>query len=231
MWLLPTLNRPEKLRQFCRAARLTGTRTPGLLLVDKSDYLANERTYLDLEEHDLPDGWKIHITDSVSMGDKIRERWDFYSDAKWVGILNDDHVPRTARWDARLIEQLTGRNFMSCNDRWCAPTKAAGATVWSGDLIRAVGYLFPPNLRHLYIDDLWELIGRKAGCWNIDMSVIVEHRHVLKGAESDSTHELVYNQELWEKDRLIFQKWLNEEAAATLERVKALGGSECKPTN
>lgn len=227
MWLLPSLNRTTKLTNFCRAAKLTGTRTPGIILVDAKDYLTNKQQYREIEIQHLPAGWKIHVTDGISMGDKIREYWSYYKDAEWVGVLNDDHIPKTAQWDSQLIAQLTGNNFISCNDHWMAPRKAAGATVWSGNLVRAVGWLFPEGLRHLYIDDIWECLGRSAGCWQVDMRIVVEHRHVLNGAPEDSTHAISYDKELWDQDRITFEKWLTTDAEAAIERIRAL---TCKVT-
>jgi hypothetical protein len=59
--------------------------------------------------------------------------------------------------------------------------------------VRAVGYIFPPGLHHLYVDDVWEAIGRESGYWTTDMDVMVRHRHVLKGdAAADETHKKVY---------------------------------------
>lgn len=227
MFLLPSLNRTEKLKQFFEAARCTEMSAPGIVIVDRADYLENQNAYIALERYQFPVNWKLHISDGVSMGDKIREKWDFYKDCDWVGVLNDDHIPVTPEWDARLINRLTGTNFVSCNDRWCAPQKAAGATLWSGDLMRAVGWIFPPGLRHLYIDDLWEHLGRQTCCWHIDMSVVIEHRHVFNGVPEDSTHRISYDQTLWNQDRDTYQKWLATDAPEVISRIRTLA---CKAT-
>lgn len=88
--------------------------------------------------------------------------------------------------------------------------------------MRAVGWLFPPDLRHLYIDDIWEHLGRQTGCWHVDMSVIVEHHHVLQGAPDDSTNALVYNQERWAEDRKVFEKWLRADAETAISKIRTL---------
>ncbi len=200
MILLPTFNRIAKLKKFMQSARATETSTSGLVLIDREDYLEKQMDYLELESRHFPNGWKIKITDSRGMGAKVREVWPMVRDLAFVGILNDDHVCITKNWDTRLIKQLNGKNFVSCNDNWNAPARAAGATIWSMPILECVGWpIFPPQIEHLGIDDCWELLGRATGCWHVDMTVVIEHDHVLKGAENDETHKLIYGTVPWEK--------------------------------
>lgn len=220
MWLQPTLNRVEKLRKFIESALAADTTTPGLILVDEEDWRANEAAYKSLPE--IP-GWSFRITKAVSMGDKIREVFSEISQRNWVGILNDDHHIVTKNWDLKMLAKLDGRNFVSANDRWCAPRKATTATLFSMDLLKAVGWpIYPPGLRHLYIDDLWEILGKNTGCWRPVMSVIVEHHHVYAGkGEEDDTHRKVYGQKSWEEDTAVYQNFLNTELQATVEKIRA----------
>ncbi len=197
MILLPTYNRIEKLKNFLKSAVETETSTPGLVLIDEEDFAANKQEYLGMEGA-YPECWRVHITKSRGMGAKVREVWRFVREYAVVGILNDDHVCITKNWDTKLIRQLNGKNFISCNDNWNAPFRAAGATIWSMPLLECVGWpIFPPQIDHLGIDDAWELLGRATGCWTVDMTVIIEHDHVLKGAANDETHKLIYGKGEW----------------------------------
>lgn len=199
MILLPTYNRIEKLKNFMKSAVETMTGTPGLVLIDAVDYTEKRAEYLELEATAFPDDWKIKVTQARGMGAKVREVWPIVREHAFVGILNDDHICITKNWDAKLTRQLTGKNFISCNDNWNAPYRAAGATIWSMPLLECVGWpIFPPQIEHLGVDDCWELLGRATGCWTCDMSVVIEHSHVLKGAENDETHKLTYGTGAWE---------------------------------
>lgn len=205
MWLLPSLNRTKLLERFMKSAIETKTSTPGIVIIDKDDYLKNDEDYRTMESVLFPKNWKIHITDAVGMGPKVREVWDRVKDCDWVGILNDDHVCITPEWDVRLVKQLNGINFLTCDDNWNAPARAAGATVFSMPLMRAMGFpMFPPQVDHLGIDDVFESIGRATGCWDIDMAVTVEHKHAYRALKSmddfklvDDTHAKTYGRGPW----------------------------------
>lgn len=222
MWLLPSLNRPHNLTRFARACREVGTATPGLILIDKADYAANGDAYRAL---DLPKHWRIAITKGVTQGEKLRELWPRYKSDQWIGYLGDDCVPETPGWDLRLISALQGWNFVSCNDCWQAPKRIGNCAVFSGDLIRAVGYFWPPDLDHLYIDDLWENLGRETSCWLPRMDIVVRHVHVMKGeAPEDDTHRKAYSQESWAHDTAVFEEWNKTQKPAALVAIHALQG-------
>jgi hypothetical protein len=204
-----------------------------MVLVDMADYSDNCAAYDALE---LPPGWFIHFTHGETQGEKIAEIWDQVVDCAWLGLIGDDCVPETEGWDKRLVDRLDGSNFVSCNDGWQAPERAANCWVISGPLVRAVGYIFPPGLHHLYVDDVWETIGREAGCWTLAMDVMVRHRHVLKGdAPVDETHEKVYGEGYphnhtaggwWASDGAAFKEWLEDERHIAVDAARKLRPAE-----
>jgi hypothetical protein len=178
MWLLPSLNRIANLRRFLDAYRATGGSTPGAIIADQADFAASQAAY---ESLDLPRGWFIWQTASVTPGDKLREIWDRLAPCTWLGLIGDDCVPETAEWDKSLIAGLDGTNFVSCDDAWLAPNKVGNCWAISGGLVRTVGYILPPGLQHLFVDDVWETLGRATGCWRVRMDVRVRHVAVAKG--------------------------------------------------
>lgn len=230
MTLLPTLNRIEKLKKFLYSAIDAETSTPGLLLVDEADYQANHEGYSTLT---LPDKWEILQTKAVGMGDKVREAWPKIKDCAWVNLLNDDHYIVTKEWDVKLLKQLNGKNFVTCNDGWNAPARAAGATIWSMPLLECVGWpIFPPQINHLGIDDVWEQLGRATGTWRVDMRVLIDHQHVYKNSQADETHKLTYGPNLnWvgspqQQDvahRL--EAFRVQEFQAAVDKIKAFSGT------
>lgn len=215
MWLLPSRGRPASLARFFDAYRHTGGSTPGVVLVSQWD----QPNYGGI---DLPLGWSLAVTNHESQGDKLAEIWDQVKDCAWLGLIGDDCVPMTPGWDKALLDALDGANFVSCNDDWLAPHRAANCWVMSGELVRRVGYIFPPGLQHLFVDDVWETIGRETRCWACRMDILVKHQHVLAGqAAADDTHRLVYGSDtsdtgagLWPQDGATYQRWLNEGGAA-----------------
>lgn len=198
MHLIPTLNRIQKLTDCLNSFKATGISTPGIVIVDREDMAQNIQGY-DAISRILPDGWTIEVTHARGFGDKVREVWPQVRDKEWVSLMNDEHFAITPEWDKKLLRQLNGKNFLSCNDRWNAPARSAGCTMWSMPLLECVGWpIFPPQINHLGIDDVWEQLGRATGTWRVSMDIVIEHRHVFKGGELDETHKLTYGEGPWQ---------------------------------
>jgi hypothetical protein len=223
MFLLPTLNRIDKLKSFLKSAVTAGTTEPCLILVDSNDYLANTEAYIEVETNWAPREWKLKITDAVSMGDKIREVFPLIENKEWVGILNDDFEVVSKDWDKKLIAHLDGKNYVSANDRSLRTfSMPVTATAWSMPLLKALGWpIYPPSLQHLFIDDCWRDLGKATGCWRIAADCVVLHKHVMFGAaQSDSTHEKVYNQKAWDHDQAIYQNFLKHDFQAAVKTIQ-----------
>ncbi len=220
MWLLPSKGRPENLRRFFEAYRATDGSTPGMVLVGRADFAEHRLAYDELIDNP-PLGWWLKVTEDESQGDKIREVWDEVKDCAWLGLIGDDCVPETPGWDRRMVEALAKASIVSCNDGWQAPTRVANCWIVDGEMLRRVGYFFPPGLHHLFIDDIWEEIGRETVRWRCLMDVMVRHRHVMKGeAAADGTHRAAYGQGFtaghpgadrssgfWAHDEAVFTVW------------------------
>lgn len=230
--LLPTLNRVSLLERFLKSAIDCETSTPGLIIIDNQDWAKNQKKY---EELTLPMGWQFFLTKAVGMGDKIREVWDFVLEANptCVNLLNDDHIIKTAKWDVILESKIDGTNFVTCNDKWMSPTKAAGATVFSMELLKALDMpIYPKGMKHLFIDDLWEGIGRGTGIWDICHGVTIEHHNQLRApAERDSTFHEVYGRgpdlsqhELWKNDEKVYHEFMKNDYITVRNKIRKLRG-------
>lgn len=222
MWLIPSKGRPELLKRCLNACVETGMTTPGQVLLHYKEPLMAE--YLKIE---LPKDWTWFILEHdpedpvESLGRALRVWYknhkDFISTCEWVGWLNDDHIPKTHNWDKLMISQLKKFSIISPNDNWQAPKRMCGPTLYSGELIRTVGYIYPPKLNHMYIDDLWEQIGSALGIWVTVMDVIVEHDHWSKHKKPDQT--TAYGESFLFKDKDIFTKWITTDASTVIRRV------------
>lgn len=232
MTLLPTLNRIRLLKQFLQSAIDCNTTTPGMIIVDENDYQKNKDHYDNLT---MPKNWSVVKTKAVKMGDKIREVWPLVekSGCKWVNLLNDDHVIKTKGWDRILEDRIDGTNFVTCNDGWMSPRKASGATVFSMGLLKTVGIpIYPNGMAHLFIDDLWESIGRSTGVWEVDHSVLIEHHNQLKTPDKrDETFGAIYgtgpNVEdgpLWKNDHAVYQSFMTNDFPEIRNKIRKLRG-------
>lgn len=222
--LVPSLNRIDNLVRMCKSLKESETKFPGWVIVDKKDFESKKSTYTELKHDYFLDNWDFRVTEGVTMAQKVAEVWPELETMglDWVNLQNDDHEFITPHWDTRLAGQITGKNFINCNDRWNAPMKAAGATMISMELLKVWGFpIFPPGLQHLFIDDFLERLGDYTGCRDIDMSIVVEHRHVFKRESPlDQTHQKTYARPSFQADHDVYQKFLQTEMPALIERVK-----------
>lgn len=217
LWLCPTRGRVNTLLpQFLAAAKATGISTPGALLVNDRDYAQNQAAY---DALDLPNGWFIHVCTADDCGTKTQEGLHELCDGlDWIGIAQDDLIPKTHGWDLKLLESATGWNFVSCDDGHNAPKRMSGAFIWSGDLIRAVGYLFPEGMKHFFQDDIWEDLGRLMNVWVTRMDVLVYHANAAwTPGGSDKTTDLKNSG--WEHDERLYNRWRNHERLDAANRI------------
>ncbi len=223
MFLLPTLNRIEKLKNCLAAMSRHKMSTPGLILVDDNDYQLHKEAYDALV---LPDRWLVVQTKAVTMGDKCREIFPrLENECSWVGLLNDDHEVACDDWDQKLLKRINGQTFTSANDRsYRTFITPVTATVWSMPLLKALGWpIYPPQLQHLFIDDVWREIGNRSGNWRICADSIVLHKHVLFGeGVMDETHQKVYNQKAWDMDKAIYDNFMKHDLEDVVKKVKSL---------
>ncbi len=221
-WLLPTRRRIPRLTRFLEAAIRTGISTPGRILVQRRELESLAGDYARLP---LPENWRVVPTETDGFGDKQREYWPEIREAAWTGVMGDDMVPETPRWDALLLERLRPGLVVSCYD----PKGRISAPIYSGELLRAVGCLFPPGFWHQYTDDLWETLGRQTGCWQIYPELMVRHIHPFRkdGDPVDETHRLSYGRT--HQDKAAWERWKQTEMKPALERIRAMQAALAVP--
>lgn len=215
IWLIPSHGRAStNLPRFLAACLETNVSTPGAILVTREDYETNRDAYEDLK---LPAKWLILICDDCeTTAEKTAWGLAHFPDAAWYGWLADDLIPETPRWDRRVVEALNGLNFVSTvfGEK---SSRMNGAVAWSGDVIRAIGYIYPPGLQHLFLDDVWEEIGRMTGRWQVLSDVLVTHYHGPKVGDPDATSDRVNS--FWEHDRKAYIAWQKTDGIPAVERI------------
>jgi len=136
--------------------------------------------------------------------------------------LGDDHVPATSGWDTRLIDAIDkagGTGFAYGNDLLQA-YRLPTAIMVSSDIVRALGWLCQPSLKHYFADDVWKALGEGAGCLSYLPGVIIEHRHRSKTGHSDVTYAQA--QAHWHADRAAYDSWRAAGMAADVRKITAL---------
>ena len=141
-----------------------------------------------------------------------------------VAFLGDDNRPRTRGWDARFVQELRdlGTGLVFGDDQIQGenlPTQVA----MTADVIRAIGYMGPPNLTHLYIDNFWLDLGRNAGCIRYLPDVVIEHLHPIAGkGEVDEGYRRVNAPGAYQFGQDAYAAYVAESLERDVATVKAL---------
>lgn len=231
--IVPSRGRPEQARALIDAFRNTCTADTLLLFaVNESDPRS--------AEYDSPDGVNVIHCPSTNMVQALNaaatnvcipESWApvpaSFPPPFAVGFMGDDHCPRTYGWDAKYLEALRdlGTGLVYGDDllqRQNLPTQVA----MTADIVRALGWMAPPGLTHLYVDNFWRDLGTAAGCLRYLPDVVVEHRHPFAGkGVMDAGYERVNNPDMYGRDARAYEGFIGAgELHAAVAAVKTLRG-------
>lgn len=141
-----------------------------------------------------------------------------------VAFLGDDHRPRTVGWDRAYLDELDsiGGGFVYGND--CVQGQRLPTQIGvSAKIVRSLGYMAPPTLTHLYVDDWWLTVGRMSGRLRYLPDIVVQHCHPCAGTGvPDAGYERVNSQAMYDRDRAAFGRLLADgEIEADVELIRA----------
>lgn len=141
----------------------------------------------------------------------------------YLGFMGDDHLPRTAGWDAHVLGALDA----------VEPRVAYGNDLLQGEqlptaaflpsrMVRALGFMAPPVLQHLYVDNFWLELGQALKGLRYLPDVTIEHIHPAAGkAPMDERYSVVNAQAA---DRIDSDAWRDfrhgDGFASALRRVQ-----------
>lgn len=232
MWILPSRGRPNACRALLAAMVARGMVGPGVLVCDADD---PELAGYKFNNIPLPSGWTFLELSPHEPGiaAALREVFALHPDEPWYGLIADDNTVETDGFEVRLVTAAGAWGIASANDGWQARAdvqvgRMHGAQVIGGDLMRELGYWAPEGFRHLYLDDVWETIGRELGNWRTLMDVHTPHQHPMKtGQPMDATHAAANADMTVVHDATCFRRWLADEAPADIERARfAMWGAQ-----
>jgi hypothetical protein len=139
-----------------------------------------------------------------------------------IGFMGDDHRPRTEGWDEIYLETLFEMpGSMVYGDDGLQGQRLPTQIAMTSDIVRALGYMAPPGLRHLFVDNFWLDLGMAAGGLRYLPRVLIEHMHPVAGkAELDEGYERVNAPEVYNHDQAAYREYLRSDAWP--EAVKAV---------
>lgn len=231
--IVPSRGRPANAARLIEAWKAT-TRGETLLAIvtDADDPEAYAYDELQLGEHGhgfigrfilgAVDGQRLRLGGILN---RIGYGYATESFARVIGFMGDDCVPRTEGWDLAVTDALTelGSGIVYGNDL-LQGEKLPTAAFMTSDIIRTLGWMCPPTLEHLYIDNAWLELGRSMGRLRYLPEVVLEHMHPDAGkAVQDGTYREANAPERDRRDRAAFEAWRSVQLPRDLELLRAAG--------
>jgi hypothetical protein len=132
-----------------------------------------------------------------------------YPEAKAYGFMGDDHRPRSAGWDTEYLSTLEGTPGIVYGNDLIHGANLPTQFAVSGEVIRALGFMSPEGLKHMYIDNYWRDIGRAAQCLTYRGDVVVEHMHpVAAKSEYDEGYARVNDPAVFDHDATVYAAYM-----------------------
>lgn len=215
--LVPSRNRPQNIEALIKSLDETETESDLLVIVDDDDK--------DLDGY-LSLGCDVFMVERQGKGMArplnfvARHLQDKY---RHFCFLGDDHRPRTKNWDTHFINSLDelGTGLVYGNDLFQGE-RLPTAIAMTGNIVKALNGMVPPNMIHLYLDNFWLKLGQDLNSIKYEADIIIEHLHPAAGkADWDEGYKAVNAEEVYSADAQAFHEYiLSDEYAKLLEVLR-----------
>jgi hypothetical protein len=99
------------------------------------------------------------------------------------------------------------------------------AVFMSPSIVRTLGWMVPPGMIHLYLDDVWRELGKAVGCLRYHPEIVIEHMHPgANKAGWDPIYLESNSPELYAHDSALYQQWMDNQRHEDAAKLRALRG-------
>jgi len=223
--IVPSRGRPHNVDKLIESMMATRTGNSSLLVVVDSDDTSLRR----YEELDWPKWARLVIQSPRRIGPTLNDfavaAPSFNDQVDIIGFMGDDHRPRTVGWDS-IIEQAMknqdGTGFVYGNDL-LQGSMLPTAIFISSNIVQSLGYMCPPGMQHMYLDNVWKLWGERIHRLTYLNDVIIEHMHpVARKAEWDDGYAIVNSGEMYQSDERRMNEYILEQLEEDVKKMKEL---------
>lgn len=224
LMIVPTRGRPESIPQIMDCWAATGATANILFAVDEDDPKVDQYAEQYATLHSNPQaimvvGPRLRLCGTLNAVATYQA-----SRYRFLGFMGDDHRPRSARWDARFVECLSGGTGIVYGNDLLVGEDMPTAVAMTSDIVKTLGYMAPPSLVHLCIDLVWLDWGRGLERITYLPDVIIEHMHPANGkADMDAGYEDANNAERVAADARAYYAYRDEGGLqADLDKLRTL---------
>lgn len=136
-----------------------------------------------------------------------------------IGQIGDDHHPRTPGWDAAIAAAMQPHGVVYGNDLHQGERLPTAVFVDAG-IVRRLGYMVPPEIQHLYMDNWFKALGERLGTLAYLPDVVIEHMHPDAGkAPIDDGYRQVNSPKAYRSGKAAYQGYMNRRLEADLVKL------------
>lgn len=225
-YLVPSRGRPANAARLAKRWRETAQPETHLifLLDDDDPELSGYEKALD----EYGDEQIFYMVDKRRRVGPTLNHWapKFAASYDAIGFMGDDHLPRDDGWDEVLGLIVRARRYtIAYGDDLFQRQNLPTAVLMDSMIIRQLGFMVPPGLIHLYLDNFWRDLGNALGTLCYVPNVIIEHMHPqAQKAEWDQGYRDVNSGIMWEADTEAYRQFIDSggltAAIETLRRAE-----------
>jgi hypothetical protein len=210
--ICPSRGRPGNIAELIECWELTGAVADLLVCVDLDDPFLEEYFALAQGRATVISGLRKSLTGWINFA-AVDADYDI------IGMIGDDVRPRTYGWDVKVSDAMRRYGIVYGNDlhqRHKLPTHP----FLDAELVRRLGWMAPPSIVHLYIDNYWKALGDRLGTLTYIPGVILEHMHPHAGkADMDDGYREVNSRAAYRRDKAAFEAYMTDEFEHDVERL------------
>ena len=212
--IVPTRNRNTQHKEFAETFLKNSVASDLMFVLDQD----NEKNY-----DRLPGvRYEIYNTQSRGIGEPLNHTAVAYADQyRYIGFMGDDHRTRTSRWDKLMLDEINNKQLsVAYGNDLLQGEKLPTAILLSSKIIQKLGYMAPPVLKHLWLDQFWLDLGRKLDTLTYFPAIIIEHLHHSVGKSStDQTYIDATNRLIRRHDRDAYKKYYQEQFEKDIKKL------------
>ncbi len=207
--ICPSRGRPQNIEALLECWATTDAKADLVVCVDNDDPL--------LDDYQQVPTVQLVVGPRKSLGGWINTI-AVGANADIIGVIGDDVRPRTWMWDAEIQTVMTPLGIVYGNDLHQSEALPTHPFV-DAEIVRRLGYLAPPGIEHLYLDNFWKALGEGLGTLTYCADVILEHMHPHAGkAEMDDGYKIVNSRAAYKAGRRAFESYMLHRFDADLAR-------------
>ena len=213
--IVPSRHRNEQHKEFVKEFQSNSTASDLMFVLDRDNEQVYER---------MPGViYHVHDTQTRGIGEPLNSTALANSDRyKYIGFMGDDHRTRTPGWDQTMIDGSRHSKTCVCyGDDLIQGKLLPTAVLLSANIVSTLGFMAPPVLKHLYLDEFWRDLGKALGSLFYFPEVVIEHMHHSQGKSlPDKTYSEAGDKATRRLDRDAYRKYQAEQMALDVEKLR-----------